>query len=125
MPRTRTTLLPTALRENVVVSPNRVPHPLSQDFEMEVVLGTTDLTDSANRIGLAIEGTFDNEQSWRSLVSSQWAGGMTGRDGNPIIPRIGYTSSLKPDRVRLVLNLVRPQVCSADLIEAERANESR
>lgn len=131
MPRTRTNVLDTRMRQGTVTSASR-PTTVDQDnYIVEFTLASVDVADPTNTIGLTLEASFDGGTNWVPLVSSVYTGGSTGRnpDGspNPLLfqqPRIGTViapGSLRPTHLRVACDIGRSQLISADLIEDSAA----
>jgi len=121
--RTETTLLASARRQGTQTSNSIVTRTESLDFEVSMTLDPADVTDPTNSILLTLEGFFNDSQSWQRLTVGLWEGGKLDREGNPRQPFIGYASNAKPDRVRLVVDLSKSQICSARLSEAARSDQ--
>jgi hypothetical protein len=116
MVRKQTRMLVTARRQGTVTSASIATDAVSGDFDVIVDIDAIDAANPLNEIGIALQGTFDGGQTWENLVVSRWRGGVIGRDGLPIRPRIGY-SGRAAERVRVELDVPLPQRIGCDLSE--------
>jgi hypothetical protein len=63
-------------------------------FTLSLDMPAADLADPDLVIDLALEGSTDGGNTWRTVAESKgWTGGLVDRLGNPVPPRLGWSAS--------------------------------
>jgi hypothetical protein len=65
--------------------------PLAGKVEIRALMDAADIADPTNQLRLFIEASEDGGQTWRTLVGTTWGGGVRGRDGAFVAPRVRVT----------------------------------